>query len=102
MAIRETGPPYIRPIISTLCNLGILIKSAAYKKTAIHGRNAHVVRPSADLNAFIERRSYQIADEDDLRRLVTAFVIGRIESERLAMQVAKHGAPRSEAAKMMA
>lgn len=91
VVINETGPLYIRPIISTLCNMGIVIKSAVKKKTQIHGRNAHVIRPSADLFVFIDQHADQIADEDDLRRIVTAFVVGRIESERLAMQIARHG-----------
>lgn len=93
VAINETGPLYIRPIVSTLVNMGILIKSSVRKMTQIHGRPAHVIRPSADLFAFLDRHADQIEDEDDLRKIVTAFVIGRIESERLAMQIARHGAP---------
>ena len=52
-----------------------------------------VVHPSSDLFAFLDRDADQIQDANVFRRIVTAFVLGRIASERLAIQIAEHESP---------
>ncbi|WP_020695449.1 hypothetical protein [Reyranella massiliensis] len=77
------GVLYVRPRISELVALGILVKGPT-RPASICGRMASVLQPSNDLLDLIERRGIQLdgSDDDALWAAVGSIILARLEAAK--------------------
>lgn len=82
MTIHE-GVLYVRPRISELVMMGILVKGPT-RPASICGRMASVLQPSNDLLNMLIQRGIEIdgSDDDALWAAVGSMILDRIEAER--------------------
>lgn len=83
----DEGPLYVRPRISELVMMGIVVKGPT-RPASICGRMASVILPSNDLLSLIERRGIQLdgSDDDALWASIRAFIFTRLEDMKRERQ----------------
>lgn len=80
---------YVRPRISQLGALGVVVKGAQ-RISPTHGRTAHIVEPSPDLIRFVADRDP--GDDQQLEQIVREFITARLVEEARAQRTARRGA----------
>lgn len=86
----EESPLYVRPRITKLIQLGVLVKGAL-RMALICGRAAHVIEPSDDLLTMLERRAIDLSSDQELWASVGGFILDRLDDERRAAHIAAKG-----------
>ena len=79
----QEGVLYVRPRISELVNLGIVVKGPT-RPASICGKQAAVILPSNDLLDMVVRRELQLdgSDDDALWAAVGSMILDRVEEEK--------------------
>lgn len=89
-ALVEESVLYVRPRVSELVAMGILVKGPS-KTASVCGRSAHTLEPSPDLLAMLARRDIDLADDVQLVGAVGGIILDRLEDARRAAEIATKG-----------